>query len=125
MNQFDKSKSGAILGVIGRGNLMSVAAVATVNGDNFQNFSNTDSLYNFESAGRALLHGVTTYTFSTPAGSFFVPTVESWEKSRKDLYVGGLSHATQFAPSGTEICSPELSYLQPPCLGDLRPQFRM
>lgn len=81
ISTFDKSKSGAILGVIGCGNLMYTAAVATVNGDNFQKKSNTDSLYNFESAGRTLC-GVTVYTFSTPAGSFFVPTVESWGKSQ-------------------------------------------
>ena len=81
ISTFDKSKSGAILGVIGCGNLMYTAAVATVNGDNFQKKSNTDSLYNFESAGRTLC-GVTVDTFSTPAGSFFVPTVESWGKSQ-------------------------------------------
>ena len=33
--------------------------------------------------------GVSTFTFATPAGSFFVPSVARWGKSRKTLNVGG------------------------------------
>jgi hypothetical protein len=79
---FDKSATRAILSNIGCGNLKPKAETAAVIGGDFLKKSNTDSLYNFESAGRALLHGVTLHTISTPAGSFFVPDVEIGGKSQ-------------------------------------------
>lgn len=80
---FANLQNDAIFYTIGCGSLMYEAAVVTVNGGNLPRIYG-DSVCN-ESAGRTSLCGVTSYTSSTPAGSFFVPDVEVWEKSEKDL----------------------------------------
>ena len=77
---FAKSQNDAILCSIGRGNPMPTAGAVTVKGGELPENANADSYCFVESAGRTLC-GVTVGTFSTPAGSFFVPTVESREKS--------------------------------------------
>ena len=61
---------------------MCKAAVVSVNGGNLPKVYG-DSV--FESAGRTSLCGATLHASSTPAGSFFVPDVEVWGKSRQDL----------------------------------------
>ena len=72
------SFSSAILKANGCGSPEPVAAVAPQRGGSlnilFDDF--------FESVGRCVCTGVTTGTSSTPAGSFFVPTVESRGKER-------------------------------------------
>jgi hypothetical protein len=70
----DIVKNNAILNNIGCGSLMYRAGVVSVNGGNSLKKSFTGSFY-IEPVGRTLC-GVTLYTSSTPAGSFFVPDVE-------------------------------------------------
>lgn len=82
---FAKSQNDAILCSIGCGNPEPIAEVVSVKGGNFlEKSNNADSLYFFEPAGRTIRCGVTIGTISTPAGSFFVPTVESRGKSHEE-----------------------------------------
>jgi hypothetical protein len=79
MKPLDFLKNCAMLNDIRCGNRMSKTGVASVNGGNSLNISFADSLY-IEPAGRTLCD-VALDTVSTPAGSFFVPGVETGEKS--------------------------------------------
>jgi hypothetical protein len=92
---FAKTAKSGILYNIGCGNPKSQAAACHRQGGELPRHFFTASLI-FESVGRAFLRGVTCDTFSTPAGSFFVPTVESRGKSnnKKTLSQGGAPCAT-------------------------------
>ena len=84
------SHSDAIFCVIGCGSPVQTAAVATVTGGIL--LKNQKQAYCIVlSLSGALLCGVTVCTSSTPAGSFFVPDVEVWGKSRnKTSQTGGI-----------------------------------
>ena len=94
--------------VIGCGSLMYEAAVCSFQGRKLLNNFDAVSMY-FEPVGRTLC-GVTSYTSSTPAGSFFVPDVEVGGKSHKDLIrrrlyyarIGHISHLREKSRFGLE-----------------------
>lgn len=88
-----------ILNANGLGTPVYEAAVAPViGGDSLTIF---DDFY-FESVGRCICTGVTSYTCSNPAGSFFVPDLELRGKSEKTLYEGGSPWKTlRFSPDFT------------------------
>ena len=95
----------AILKANGLGTPVYEAAVAPVmGGDSLKTFFD-DSF--FESVGRCFCTGVTSYTCSNPAGSFFVPDLELRGKSKKTLYEGGSSWKTlKFSSDFTSTISP-------------------
>lgn len=108
--EFANVQNNGIFFIIGRGKLMSQAGVVSVKGGNSEN----NFLYRFfESVGRTLC-GVTCDTFSTPTGSFFVPAVESWEKSQeKNSSQGGSTWTVPFCSHTTlsasiTVCGGEL-----------------
>lgn len=121
ISAFDKSKTSAILGVIGCGNPVYQAGVVSVKGGNSLAKNIADSVCIFGSAGRTLC-GVTWYTFTTPAGSFFVP----------DVVIGGKSlDKKPFTKKGSESCKTVLpnamdsrSSLLVPSSTDSRTLFR-
>ena len=82
------------------------AAVAPVTGGDSQT-TIFDDFY-FESVGRCICTGVTSYTSSTPAGSFFVPDVEVGGKSEKTLYEGGSKCTNAPTRSAKDTPSPLL-----------------
>lgn len=109
--EFANVQNNGIFFIIGRGKLMSQAGVVSVKGGNSEN----NFLYRFiESVGRYVCTGVTCDTFSTPTGSFFVPAVESWEKSQeKNSSQGGSTWTVPFCSHTTlsasiTVCGGEL-----------------
>ena len=121
--RFDKSEKCGILCNIGRGNPEPIAEVAAVTGCNLLKKSNSvDSFYG--SAGRTLC-GVTIGTISTPAGSFFVPTVESRGKSLEKQTNRRLTPCKanlQNVRNGSHLFNNFLSATTPP---GVRPKFSM
>lgn len=121
----DFSGKCGILYTIGCGSLMSKAEVVSVNGGNLLKKSNADSLYFFEPAGSAVRRIVTFDTTSTPAGSFFVPDVEVWGKSRKDLIERRLEKCkTILQTLNRTLFSPIFTATTPPGVCPIFPQFR-
>jgi hypothetical protein len=117
---FDFSGKCGILCTIGCGNPYEAGAAAVKGGD-LQKFYG-DSV--FESAGRTLCDA-TSYAFTTPAGSFFVPGVVTGGKSHQDLIRRRLELCkTILRTVNRTLFSPIFTATTPPGVCPNSPQFR-